>query len=128
MMSYRTIILLNYLNNIRDSINTVAYVMGQNKELDEWVEDAIYTQKQEHVRVWSRSKDNTDPRPILSELRLRKDEYELKSMVKAADLAVSAHIMAMKQPAPENERENVNIRYYRRHIFLVVHVGLILAL
>ena len=91
--------LFNYLNKISDSINTIAYVMGQNKDLDEWVEDAVYTETRARQKSGLGPKMVTDPRPRISELRLRKDEYELKYMRKAADLAVKAHINAMTQSA-----------------------------
>ncbi len=92
--------ILDFLNNIRESIATIAYVMGQQKELDQWVQDAVYIETRARQKTGSGPKMITDPRPYLSELRLRKDDYELISMKKAADIAVIAHKEAMVKSKP----------------------------
>ena len=92
--------LINFLNNIRDSVNTISYVIGQRQDLDEWVNDAVYTETRARQKSGVGPKMITDPRPHLSELRLRKDDYEMESMEKAANIAVKAHKDAMIKSAP----------------------------
>ena len=98
--------LFDFLNNLKSSIDSIAYVMGEKKDLDKWVQDAVYTETRARQKSGVGPKKITDPRPHLSELRLRKDTYELESMKKAADIAVKAHTEAMVKATPRmNECE-----------------------
>lgn len=98
--------LFDFLNNLKSSIDSIAYVMGEKKDIDKWVQDAVYTETRARQKSGVGPKRIIDPRPHLSELRLRKDTYELESMKKAADIAVNAHIEAMAKATPRmNECE-----------------------
>jgi Xaa-Pro aminopeptidase len=58
-----------------------------------------------------------DVRSLLDEMRLRKDDVELASMRRAADIAAAAHVRAMRRTRPgmhENEIEAELLHEFRR--------------
>ena len=65
-------------------------IKGVNPRLDKFLDQIPLLNKSIFARPLN------DPRPILDKMRLKKSEREIELMTKAAEIASSAHIMAMK--------------------------------
>ena len=86
-------------------VNTIYYGLGENCVVDSLVQSALKGVQQIKRKTGVGLQTIVDPKVVLGELRLRKDDYSVSMMKKATQITSEAHREVMKSVGPGvNER------------------------
>ena len=83
-----------------DEIKLVYYGLGRNPKADSWVQKALKRTQQKRGRTGLGLQTIVDPQEIISEGRLKKDDYSLSMMKKTTQITSEAHREVMKAVRP----------------------------
>src|SRR6476661_8270318 len=88
------------LGKLLDGYDKLYYRFAVDKDLDQQILGYFTEQRVRRLKTAYPPHTIIDPTPILGDMRLHKTQDEVQLMQKAADIAVDAHILAMKRVKP----------------------------
>ncbi len=88
------------LAKLLDGYDKLYYRFALDNNLDQQILSYLSGQRQRRLKTAYPPHTIIDPTPIIGEMRLHKSDKEVALMQKAADIAVDAHLLAMKKVKP----------------------------
>lgn len=104
------------LAKMLDGHDTLYYRFGVDEKLDLQILAYLSGQRVRRLKTAYPPHTIIDPTPIIGDMRLHKNDKEVAFMQRAADIAVEAHILAMKKVRPgmnEGQVESLMEAYMR---------------
>ena len=105
------------LGKILDGYDKLYYRFAVDKDLDQKILGYFTEQRVRRLKTAYPPHTIIDPTPILGDMRLHKTADEVALMQRAADIAVNAHVLAMKKVKPGMNESQVEaiMESYMRH-------------